>query len=324
MIYVETNSTDVYFNFGVEHYFTTEKQLPEPVFLFWRTTPTLMLGHYQNPYEEIDLEYARTHDIALVRRMSGGGTIYTDLGSWQFSFIVPGDEGDIDFQSYLRPVLRALKALGLNAEFNGRNDLLIDGRKFCGNAQYRKAGYTVHHGSLLFDCDIGQMVASTHVDPYKILSKSIRSVRERVTNLAEHLSQPMTPEVFKRQVVAAIVGAGDAYVMTSQDEARAHELGDRLFRDWNQVFGATPRFSIQRDGRFPGGHIAVSLDVSQGHIAAIAFSGDFFATDVDALQVALVGIAYRRENVREVLSAPALANIIYGISPEALAELIVP
>ena len=149
MIYVETNSTNVYYNFGVEYYFTTEKQLPEPVFLFWRTAPTLMLGRHQNPYEEIDLEYAQEHGIALVRRMSGGGTIYTDLGSWQFSFIVPGDKGDIDFKTYLRPVLQALRALGLNAEFNGRNDLLIDGRKFSGNAQYRKAGIMSNAVSLL-------------------------------------------------------------------------------------------------------------------------------------------------------------------------------
>ena len=220
MIYVETNSTDVYYNFGVEYYFTTERQLPEPVFLFWRTAPTLMLGHYQNPYEEINLEYAREHGIALVRRMSGGGTIYTDLGSWQFSFIVPGDKGDIDFKSFLRPVLQALKALSLNAEFNGRNDLLIDGRKFSGNAQFRKAGYTVHHGSLLFDCDIAQMAASTRVDPYKILSKSIRSVRERVTNLADHLLQPMMSETFKQRLVAAIVEDGDTYIMSAPDKAR--------------------------------------------------------------------------------------------------------
>lgn len=324
MIYVDVNTTDVYYNFGVEYYFTTERQLPEPVFLFWRTTPTLMLGRYQNPYEEINLEYAREHSIALVRRMSGGGTIYTDLGGWQFSFIVPGDEGDIDFQSYLRPILRALDALGLDAEFNGRNDLLIGGRKFSGNAQYRKAGYTVHHGSLLFDTDIGRMVAATHADPYKILSKSIKSVRERVTNLSEHLPAPMSPGDFKRRVVSAVVGDGGTYAMTPADEARALALGDSLFRDWSQVFGATPKFSIRREGRFAGGRVAASLDVNRGCIDAIAFSGDFFATDVDALQSALLGLPYRRESVLEVLADPAFGRAIYGVTSNELASLIVP
>ena len=112
MIYIETGSTDVYYNFGLEYYFAAEKKLPEPVLLFWRTTPTLMVGKYQNILEEINKPYADAHKIRLVRRMSGGGTIYTDLGGWQFTFIEHSDQTQIDFSQYIGPVVDAVRELG--------------------------------------------------------------------------------------------------------------------------------------------------------------------------------------------------------------------
>lgn len=132
MIYIETGSTDVCYDFALEYYFTLEKRLSDTVFLFWRTTPTLMVGKYQNVLEEVDKPYADAHGIRIVRRMSGGGTIYTDLGGWQFSFIQHRETGEIEFSQYIMPVLEALEEMGVHAAFNGRNDLTIQGRKFSG------------------------------------------------------------------------------------------------------------------------------------------------------------------------------------------------
>ena len=136
MIYIELDSTNVYENFGLEYYLAMEKLFEETVFLFWRTTPTLMLGRYQNLMEEINLPYVREKGIHLVRRMSGGGTIYTDLGGWQFSFIDRDRGEEIDFRGYLSPILNALEKLSVHGEYNGRNDLCIEERKFSGNEQY--------------------------------------------------------------------------------------------------------------------------------------------------------------------------------------------
>ena len=225
MIYIETGSTDVYYNFGLENYFTVEKRLPDTVFLFWRTTPTLMVGKYQNVLEEINKPYADAHGIHLVRRMSGGGTIYTDLGGWQFSFIQHKEAGEIEFGQYIAPVIGALGEMGVRAAFNGRNDLTIDGRKFSGNAQYRLGDCIVHHGSLLFDTDIRQMAEATTPDSYKITSKSIKSVRDRVTNISDHLPQPMDPETFKEAMVRHIMNGSTAvYTVTPEDDARIREI----------------------------------------------------------------------------------------------------
>ena len=119
MIYIETGSADVCYNFGAEYYFTVEKPLEDTVFLFWRTTPTLMVGRYQNVLEEVERAYAAAHGIRIVRRMSGGGTIYTDPGGWQFTFIEDAREEDIQFQRYIAPVTGALEELGVEAVYTG-------------------------------------------------------------------------------------------------------------------------------------------------------------------------------------------------------------
>jgi len=324
MIYIETGSTDVYHNFALEYYFAARKKLGDTVFLFWRTSPTLMVGKYQNTLEEIRRDYAEAHGIRVVRRMSGGGTIYTDMGGWQFTFIEQGDADEIRFQTYTRPIVDALRALGVPADFNGRNDLLINGRKISGNAQYKLAGSTVHHGSLLFDTDIGQMVASTTVADEKILSKSIRSVRERVTNISEHLPSSMDAEAFKAHMVGFITRGGAArYEPTAGDLAEIGRIAREKFAAWEWCYGMNPKFSIVRSGRFPGGRIDFRLEVRKGLIEGAAVNGDFFAGEkADGLAASLIGCRYDRQAVRERLLARGFEGVVYGISIDDMAATV--
>ena len=265
MIYIETGSADVYYNFGLEYYFTLEKRLPETVFLFWRTTPTLMVGKYQNVLEEINKPYADEHGIHLVRRMSGGGTIYTDMGGWQFTFIQHKEAGEIEFGQYIAPVIDALREMGVSASFNGRNDLTIDGKKFSGNAQYRLGDCIVHHGSLLFDTDIAQMVASTTVDSYKITSKSIKSVRDRVTNISEHLPSPMDAETFKETMVRHIMnGSTAAYTVTPEDDARIREIAGEQFPELGADFRKKPEIYHRQDRPLCGREDPVQVGCAEG------------------------------------------------------------
>ena len=324
MIYIETGSDDVYDNFGLEYYLASEKRLTETVFLFWRTTPTLMVGKYQNVLEEINKPYADAHGIHVVRRMSGGGTIYTDPGGWQFSFICPAEGEEIQFRAYIDPVLSALAELGVDAGFNGRNDLTIDGKKFSGNAQYRLGDWVVHHGSLLFDTDIEQMVASTTVSEEKILSKSIKSVRDRVTNIAWHLPRPVSPEAFKEAMVRHILGPdGRRLELTAEDLARAKALAAEQFASWERIYGASPRFEIEKARRFEGGRMCFRLEVKGGQIRRAAVSGDFFSTlDAGEITGALIGCRYERSAVEQALLAHGVDGAVYRISARDMAALI--
>lgn len=324
MIYIETGSADVFENFAVEYYFASQKILDETVFLFWRTTPTLMVGKYQNVAEEINLPYAKKQGIVISRRFSGGGTIYTDLGGWQFSFIKQKSAREIEFREYISPVIDALKSIGVPACFNGRNDLTIEGKKFSGNAQYRLGDSVIHHGSLLFSTDIEQMVASTTVDDYKIISKSIKSVRDRVTNISDHLKEHIAPEEFKKLMVGRIMrGRDKTYELTENDRAEIKRIRDEKLASWDYIYGRNPKFNIERTGRFAGGKIQFKLDVKKGLIDSAAVFGDFFSTlSEKEICDALSGCRYDRESVVKRLRERDIDGRIYNISAEEIAALI--
>ena len=293
MIYIETGSDDVCYNFGAEYYFA--------------------VGRYHNVLEVVDRAYAAAHGIRIVRRMSGGGTIYTDPGGWQFTFIEDAREEGIQFQRYIAPVTGALAELGVEASFNGRNDLTVGGKKISGNAQYRLGGRVVHHGSLLFDTDLEQMAAATTVD------------RERVTNIAWHLPAPMDAEAFKAKIVEHILGPeGTVYVITPEDGRRIRELGEERFASWESTYGQGPAFNIERVGRFSGGTMRFRLEVKRGVIRQAAVSGDFFATlDGEAFGNALAGCRYERDAVRAALEALGADGTVYRVSAEEMAKAIV-
>lgn len=324
MIYVETGSTDVYFNLAAEYYMATEKKQDETVFLLWRTTPTLVVGKYQNTLEEINRAYAEEHGIHVVRRMSGGGTMYIDLGGWQFTFIDQGDSGEIQFRQYTQPVVDALRALDVPAEFNGRNDLLIGGRKFSGNSQYKLSGCTVHHGTLMFSNDIAEMVAATTVDPYKIVSKSIKSVRDRVTNISEHLKTPMDADEFKRYLIGYIMGEKDTfYELTEADRAAIQHIADTKFGAWECIYGSNPRFSLTKSAHFTGGRMTFQLEVKKGVITGASLNGDFFAEErADTLCESLVGCPFEYDQVLARLKERGFEGAIHAVTLEEIAALI--
>lgn len=320
MLYTDLNSTNVYDNFGLEYFLATEHKLEEPVFLFWRTSPTVMLGRYQNIYEEVNLPYIEAHEIKLVRRYSGGGCIYTDLGGWQYTFIQESSSQEIEFAHFIQPVVTALRGLGLEVGFSGRNDLILDGKKISGTAQYKLGDRTVHHGSLLFSTDIEEMVKATSPDPYKIESKGIKSVRERVTNIQDYLEEAISPESFKELMVQAILGEGSRYELSKAEADRARDLGREKFQDRSAIYGLNPQFTAEKSRRLPGGRLTIRYRVKQGLIQDIQFAGDFFATDrLPDLEKVFIGQALDREELTAALAKAA--GVRTDISEELPEEL---
>lgn len=326
MIYIENTSTDPYFNLALEYYLISEKKPDDDlVFLFWRTEPTLMVGKYQNTLEEINEKYVREQNIRVVRRMSGGGTIYTDPGGWQYSFLARNGGGEICFFKFIEPVVRVIRDMGADAGMNGRNDLVVSGRKISGNAQYMHGGYTVHHGSLLYKTDLERLAKSTAADPHKIVSKGIKSVRDRVANIADFLEDPPSPEEFGRRMINSLTRGGvRAYALTAEDIEGTQRIADEKFRSWQAVYGASPKSNIFKTGRFEGGKVEAGLDIQKGRIADVRFSGDFFcAGDMDLLREALIGCEYDRDKVKAALSAVDMGKLFYKIGPEEILDLLV-
>ncbi|MEZ4508805.1 MAG: lipoate--protein ligase [Eubacteriales bacterium] len=316
---------DAKFNFALEKYAIEELDVGPSYFLFWRTTPTLMIGRYQNTLAQINMPYARANEIDIVRRITGGGTIYTDPNGWQFSFIVrnPG-ERRIEFSEFTKPILAALHSLGVDAQFSGRNDLTIDGKKFSGNAQYVRHDVVLHHGSLLFDTDLEALVRALNVDDEKIVAKGIQSVRQRVTNIADYLPQKITSLAFRDRMLSFLLADMQTYTLTERDIRRVIELRAAQFDQWDWNFGKDPEFNATREGRFAGGKLSAHVFVENGQIASIRFYGDFFAKEeLEQLQNTLVGCRYEPDAVRQALIDERAPDCFYQITLDELFSCII-
>lgn len=326
IIYIDNTSLDPCFSFALEYYLTTEKIFPDStVAMLWRTFPTLMVGKYQNTLAEINKSYAEEKEIQIIRRMSGGGTIYTDLGGWQFSFITKNEGKSIGFEEYTGFMIRTLSRLGVKAEYNGRNDLVIEGKKFSGNAQYIHNGYTVHHGSLLYATDIEEMVKSTSVNEYKIVSKGIQSVRERVTNISDHLAEPMTALDFKKAMVEGFLEKqGAVYELKPQDIRRCQQLASEKFRSWEHNYGREPQFNLVKIGHFEGGNMEFRLEVKKGRITDAGVFGDFFGSlEPEKIAQALIGCRYKKEDIGQAVEKLGLEETLYKIRIEEIIDCII-
>jgi len=322
MIYAETNSTVPYYNFACEYYLAFEKNLGDDVFMLWQNEPSVIVGQYQNTLEEVNMQYVSDRGIHVARRLSGGGTVYHDLGCWLFTFITKSDRDGINFEKFLTPILASLRDLGLDVRATGRNDIALytaesdRGYKISGNSQFNKNGMTVHHGTLLFDTDIDEMVRATTPKDYKITSKAIKSVRERVTNIRPHLTRDMTGEEFRDHIANHLADA--KYEFTSDDIRRIKEIEHEKFAtdEWN--LGKNPAFDIKKDLHFEGGSLEIGLTVKGGRIVSAGVSGDFFGTDANELTDALSGVEFTQEAVGAALAQ--FEGKLFKISTEALAR----
>ena len=196
MLYIENTNTDATYNLAFEEYVFTrfadfqpgcqqgEPAGEEPILLLWQNGPSVIIGRYQNTAEEINADFIREKGIAVVRRNTGGGAVYHDLGNLNFSLIAAKARSTgVDFDTFTAPVVGALRSAGIRAEKSGRNDILAEGRKFSGNAQHISKGVVLHHGTLMFDVHMEDVARALHVKEGKFRSKATKSVRSRVTNL---------------------------------------------------------------------------------------------------------------------------------------------
>jgi lipoate-protein ligase A len=321
------NEHDPTINLALEEYVLRQSPVDEDLLLFYINSPSIIIGRHQNTLEEINPEYVTQHGIHVVRRLSGGGAVYHDLGNLNFSFITQYHRENFqNFRKFTEPVVRSLAELGVNAELSGRNDILIDGRKVSGNAQYVSSQRMVSHGTLLYNSDLSHVSDALHVQESKMASKGIKSVRNRVANITEFLSQPMEIEKFRDHLLGTYFeGASEIpeYPLSEQDWAAVHRLADERYRSWEWTYGRSPDFNVQKKQRFPGGEIDARLFVSQGVIQSVRFYGDFFAeVEPDELERLLAGVRYEREEIVRALQGVDIEQYFSDLNRQTFAEFL--
>ena len=324
MLIIKRYQTDPYFNLAAEEYIL--KNFSEDTFMLWRNVPCIIVGKHQNTLSEINVDYVKKNNIPVVRRLSGGGAVFHDLGNLNFTFIQTGkQESLIDFRKYTEPILEVLQKMGIDAKFEGRNDLTIDGRKFSGNAEHIWKNRVLHHGTLLFSSHMPNLADALNADPLKFQDKAVKSVRSRVTNISEHLKESMNVMDFAALIQNHIVEKNQDARMTElsqKDHDNIYELVRTKYSTWEWNFGYSPNYNFRKVIRTEkGGTLEFDLDVHNGTIQHVKIFGDYFNKfDTEEIEAALAGTPHNEHDLLIALQPFNIEDYFSGLTAKELVE----
>ena len=326
--YLDLITTDPGFNLAVEEYVFDHLPKDRMYFMLWQNDNAVIIGKHQNTLAEINESYVRQQGIRVVRRLSGGGAVYHDMGNLNYTIIADADDGgQLDFPRFCRTVLHALERAGVHAELNGRNDMTIDGKKFSGNAQYTKNGRIMHHGTILFDSNPDVLTRALQVDPAKIQAKGVKSVRSRVTNVRPHLPQDLILPQFRKLLLESVLEEipGEPYYLTPEDLNEISRLKETRYDTWEWNFGHSPACTVQKRRRVEGcGTVEAYLTLDQGVIQDIRFRGDFFSADDPAeLGSLLRGCRMETASIQKAIGNVDISRYFLGLSQEMFLEVLI-
>ncbi|GGF01990.1 lipoate-protein ligase A [Chishuiella changwenlii] len=325
MLIIDSPSHDAYFNIALEEYLLYQYPT-EDIFLLYVNAPSIIVGKFQNTLAEINLDYVKEQHIKVVRRMSGGGSVYHDLGNLNFSFhTLLGKNDFMDFSQFTSPVVKLLNELNVPAKLEGRNDLLIEGKKFSGNAKLAKNGKMIQHGTILFNSDMSVLGDALKINPLKYVDKAIKSNRSRVTNLIDYLPAEMTTEDLKSLLIDEIAKSDEQsifYTLTDQDLVGVEELIKTKYQTWDWNFGFSPNYNFKNAKKIPAGFIEVHLDVEKGIIKKAKIFGDFFASaPIEELESLLIDTKHETKVIKDVLLKQDLTTYFGKVTTEEIIEL---
>ena len=325
-VYIEVLTTDPTFNLALEEYVFEKMPRDRDYFLTWRNDNAIIIGRHQNTASEINEEFVKEKGIRVVRRLSGGGAVYHDMGNLNFTFIVDAQPGQkVDLGRFCQPIADTLRKLGADATVDGRNDILIDGMKISGNAQYVKQGRVMHHGTILFDSNMSVLGQALKPDPAKVQAKGVKSVRSRVTNVRQCLSQDMTLEQFRTALTDSLMTDGfERYELTQADIAAIEELRAQRYSQWEWNYGYCQSDALVRRRRIEGcGTLEARLTLNDGLISGLSFHGDYFSTlPPEELAQKFLGCPLVEAALRCALDGYTVSDYITGLDNEDLLALL--
>ncbi|OAB39226.1 lipoate--protein ligase [Paenibacillus macquariensis subsp. defensor] len=309
MLFIDNQGIhDPAINLAIEEFALKHLPMDDSYLLFYINHPSIIIGKHQNTIEEINQEYCKENNVQIVRRLSGGGAVYHDLGNLNFSFITKDDGQSFhNFLKFTQPVIDALQKMGVNAELSGRNDLQVGEKKISGNAQFSTRGRMFSHGTLMFNLNLDNVQSSLNVNPEKFKSKSTKSVRSRVANISELMEGSMTIEEFRAELLRSIFGMDvqdvPQYRLTEADWEQINQISKEHYQNWDWNYGISPESNVKHSKKFPVGIIDLRMNINEGRIHDIKIYGDFFGVgDVADIENALHDKRYEEAEVREALA----------------------
>lgn len=325
--YIESKSNDPMFNLALEEYVFDVLPKDRSYFMLWQNDNSIIVGKNQNTVEEINEDLVREKNVNVVRRLSGGGAVYHDMGNLNFTFITDSDNmKSIDMELFTKPVIATLNELGITAEMTGRNDIVIDGKKFSGNSQYIKKERVMHHGTIMFDSDLSIVPELLNVSKHKIESKGLKSVKSRITNIKEHLDKDISLKEFMDALKKNVFQEAqiENYEITKEDEVEINKIKDERYATWDWNYGYSPKYSVIKKDVIEGcGQVELYMDIKDGKIQGLKAYGDYFGSgDIKELQQFLINRKLTEDDLNVALSKIDIDYFFKNMTKEDFIKLV--
>lgn len=324
MKYILSKTNNPYFNLAAEEYIINN--LNEDLFYVYVNKPSVIIGKNQDPIDETNIKYLKENNILLVRRISGGGAVYQDLGNVNYSFVLKGKAKDIyKFEKYSRPIVNFLKnKLHLNAEFGGRNDIQINNKKISGIAQFVSNDNLIFHGTLIFNVDFSNVNKILTPNYDKILSKGVKSIQKRVGNIYDELSQKITKEEFIGLLIDNISDDKE-YKFTAEQLKEINKIAKIKEDKIKFLLENRNEYKYKKSEYISGfGTIQIYFNLEAGKIIQFEIFGEYFSKyNTDDIKNKFIGKAYDQNTIRDIVySINDFENYFYNLNRDKLISLI--
>jgi len=299
------------FYLAMEEYVARCLDIADDCFFLWQVNPSVIFGRNQLIENEVNLDYCKANQIETYRRKSGGGCVYADMSNVMFSYITHDENVNLTFNRYINLLVFMLFKLGIDAKANGRNDILIDGKKVSGNAFYHIPHHSIVHGTMLYDTNMQHMVGSITPTNEKLVSKGVESVRQRIALLKDYTT--LSLEELKAFAIHQL--CNDSFSLNEKDVMQIEQIEKEYLTD-EFIYGRNPRYSIVKKHRLEGvGDFEIRIELKNQTIKQVNIMGDFFLLgDIDKeLLMPLRNVAYNQEAVSQALPH-SVSDIIMNLN----------
>ena len=324
MRYLRNKNTDPYYNMAFDEFCLESLPIDEPVFFLWQNRPAVIVGLNQEVNTEVNLDYLNKNNIALVRRVTGGGAVYHDLGNLNYTIVGRSEDLERDYPEYASILMKALQELGIPATLSGRNDILVDGKKVSGFAKRVCKNRLMVHGTLMYDVDLEVLPQALTPSASKLQSKGIASVRSRVANLRDYLPKVADIQAFSQRLeeILSCHYTDTEYQLSAEDLASIQRLANEKFAQWEWNYGRSPKATLTHSARLACGTVEIHLKIAENRIVFCQFGGDFLGNlPTSEVESALNGVVYEANAIRECLKKMLIGQYFDGVEVDDLVNL---